>query len=453
MACRWSPSTCSETAGQVAPGAASLLPRSVEESLFGTLMRVTSGESAAGEGRGERLGRTVGAGPYRCGQGGPGHRGGQGQHPGVQRRDGSQVTADLVVLATGYRIDLPFLSSEMLDITGNQLPLYQRVVAPQRPGLWFVGFVDTSYGAIPLFEHQAEWIGALLAGAAVLPSRTTMRTWLERDAGDIAKRFPDPTTHGLQVDHWRYIKGAAGGTRPATPTVPDHAPTALIGPSEPDSGAHRPGSERHHGRHAGHPTDYAAARSQLHTVAEWLLAGPQYSTSATIKLRGGRRHVADRRCARRRGDRGRLSGRWRDPPLRGTVSELGAAAGLPCERPEVQYHDPVPGGLTTALTASQPAYASVLHVFTIGHRALTHFSDETPIVWPEHFDQAIRVGSVNYGISPGDSFSTQPYAYVGPDHTDGNDFWNARSVLPCHSTRTIPRQARWCARSSTKGAA
>lgn len=171
--------------------------------------------------------------------------------------------------------------------------------------------------------------------------------------------------------------------------------------------------------------DFAAARSQLHTVAEWLLAGPQFSTSATIKLRaddGMLRTVAAPDVV--------LSAEGlvvdgESHPLRGTVSELGAAAGLPCERPEVQYHDPVPGGLTTALTASQPAYAAVLHVFTIGHRAITHFADEVPIVWPEHFDQAIRRDSVNYGVSPGDSFSEQPYAYVGPDATTDDPFWNA----------------------------
>ncbi|MFN8124958.1 MAG: NAD(P)-binding domain-containing protein [Candidatus Nanopelagicales bacterium] len=196
------------------PQAASLLPRSVEESLFGTLMRVTQGDSAAGaDGTSvsQDLADLIDDGTITVA-------------PGISEVSGHDITftddsmtaADVLVLATGYDIDLPFLSPEMIDVSGNQLPLYQRVVAPQRPGLWFVGFVDTSYGAIPLFEHQAEWIGALLAGAAVLPSRTAMRTWCERDAEDTAKRFPDPTTHTLQVDHWRYIKTlrAERGRRP-----------------------------------------------------------------------------------------------------------------------------------------------------------------------------------------------------------------------------------------------
>jgi hypothetical protein len=51
---------------------------------------------------------------------------------------------------------------------------------------------------------------------------------------------------------------------------------------------------------------------------------------------------------------------------------------------------------------------------------------ETPVLWPEHFDVAIRVGDVNYGVSPGDSFVTEPYAYVGVGQVPAGDaFWNA----------------------------
>ncbi|HEX2118222.1 MAG TPA: hypothetical protein VHF91_03495, partial [Acidimicrobiales bacterium] len=53
-------------------------------------------------------------------------------------------------------------------------------------------------------------------------------------------------------------------------------------------------------------------------------------------------------------------------------------------------------------------------------------------LWPEHFDLAVTVeleggAKVNVGFSPGDSFSDQPYAYVGPHDTAGlqDPYWNA----------------------------
>jgi hypothetical protein len=62
-----------------------------------------------------------------------------------------------------------------------------------------------------------------------------------------------------------------------------------------------------------------------------------------------------------------------------------------------------------------------------GHDALTAFApDETPVLWPEHFDVAIRVDGVNYGVSPGDGFLAEPYAYVGVGSVpEGDAFWNA----------------------------
>lgn len=53
-------------------------------------------------------------------------------------------------------------------------------------------------------------------------------------------------------------------------------------------------------------------------------------------------------------------------------------------------------------------------------------------LWPEHFDLAVTVemvngAKVNAGFSPGDAFSAEPYAYVGPYDTAGldGDYWNA----------------------------
>ncbi len=123
----------------------------------------------------------------------------------VQFVDGTATEVDLVVFATGYTIELPFLDPELLDPSGNDLRLYQRVVAPELPGLWFVGFIQTVGAGIALFEHQAEWVGDLLIGACALPSDAAMRDWIERDRQRLAKHYVRSTRHTIQVEYWRYL--------------------------------------------------------------------------------------------------------------------------------------------------------------------------------------------------------------------------------------------------------
>ena len=46
------------------------------------------------------------------------------------------------------------------------------------------------------------------------------------------------------------------------------------------------------------------------------------------------------------------------------------------------------------------------------------------MLWPEHFDLAITLAEVNYGVSPGDDEIPEPYAYVGPWTPLVGTFWN-----------------------------
>ena len=55
------------------------------------------------------------------------------------------------------------------------------------------------------------------------------------------------------------------------------------------------------------------------------------------------------------------------------------------------------------------------------------------ILWPEHFDIAVELGSepdghrATYGFSPGDEHHPRPYVYVGPWVTqDPGELWQAR---------------------------
>lgn len=137
----------------------------------------------------------------------------------IRFADGSAEHADVLVYATGYRVALPFFAPEVIDPSGNRMPLYLRVVDPDRPGLFFIGFIQTIGANIPLYEYQSEWVGDLITGECSLPSAAKMREWIRRDAEAMAKRYVRSDRHTMQVDYWRYIRSMkearAAKTRPS----------------------------------------------------------------------------------------------------------------------------------------------------------------------------------------------------------------------------------------------
>lgn len=197
---------------QLRPGVANLLPAGVERSLFNRFVRVSPPASDAAADPDSTddapivamspappvapdLPALVASGDIEI-KPPPTRLSGER----VQFADGSKARVDLIVYATGYDVDLPFLGTEIFDPLGNRMPLYRKVVAPQRPGLWFVGFVDTVGATLPLFELQGQWIADVLTGEAVLPGRTAMRKWIDDE-----QRSSDES-HPLLVDYWRYQK-------------------------------------------------------------------------------------------------------------------------------------------------------------------------------------------------------------------------------------------------------
>jgi hypothetical protein len=166
-------------------------------------------------------------------------------------------------------------------------------------------------------------------------------------------------------------------------------------------------------------------RRALHGVAECVIAGPQYRAHGTIRLAvssGGFTGVAA--PLRVQGtDLVGPDGRW---PLRGTLRELGSAAGVDPGPPEGVYSDTAGVGLDEPLSVDTEAAGSVEEWFSRGDAGLRAFAPEaSPVLWPEHFDLAISLDEVNYGISPGDAGHAGPYAYVGPWTLRDGEFWNA----------------------------
>lgn len=144
--------------------------------------------------------------------------------------DGSVEHADTLVWATGYDVALPFLSPEVYDPAGNAMPLYQRVVHPKRPGLFFIGFIQTVGSSIALFEHQGQWVGDLITGAAVLPTEAEMTDWIARDQAALRTRYVRSERHTMQVDYWRYIRSMKQErARRPHPSIVDRVTAPLAG--------------------------------------------------------------------------------------------------------------------------------------------------------------------------------------------------------------------------------
>jgi len=170
-------------------------------------------------------------------------------------------------------------------------------------------------------------------------------------------------------------------------------------------------------------TDLTPTRLSLHALAELLLAGPQYDASGTIRLRvspGGFSTVADPQLAV---VGVALTTGTKEVLLDGrTVGEVAQDVGVtPRPLGDIQK-DHTDLGPDSVLTVDAVAAAHLAEALQIGAEALAAFAPSAEaVLWPEHFDVAVAVDEVTYGVSPGDHFIEVPYVYVSPFTKEGLD--------------------------------
>jgi dimethylaniline monooxygenase (N-oxide forming) len=123
----------------------------------------------------------------------------------VRFEDDSEEQIDAIVYCTGYKLALPFLSTEIIDPEDNDAPLYNRVVHPDHPGLYFIGLIDTPGSVSPLSEQQAEWVADLLEDRVQLPSAAQMQQAIAREHRRRQQRFGSVNGRALHVDFFPYL--------------------------------------------------------------------------------------------------------------------------------------------------------------------------------------------------------------------------------------------------------
>lgn len=170
---------------------------------------------------------------------------------------------------------------------------------------------------------------------------------------------------------------------------------------------------------------YVATRRQLRGVAETLIAGPQFRAAGTIKLAvraDGFTGVAVPLSVH--GDQ--FVWGQDGVVLAGRVSDIAEAAGLHAGPPDGVYEITDPLAADAVLDIDRASAELLYRSLYAGGFALGRVLPGThPVLWPEHFDVAVTVDEVNYGVSAGDDYHALPYAYVGPWAPRSGAFWNA----------------------------
>ena len=137
----------------------------------------------------------------------------------VRFTDGTSLEVDTIIAATGYHIDLPVLAKEIAPVADRRLEAWKRIVHPDWPGLYFIGFFNVSGGAnISMMDTQSELMTAVISGRTGLPAPAEMRADIAAEHRFLTRHFPGAARYGLELDPVRYRKQirAALARRPST---------------------------------------------------------------------------------------------------------------------------------------------------------------------------------------------------------------------------------------------
>jgi dimethylaniline monooxygenase (N-oxide forming) len=152
--------------------------------------------------------------------------------PWVQKIDGRRITfedggveeADALLFATGFRLNLPFLSDDIRALIGESGPslrLYRHTFHPDLPGMAFLGLVHQGGPLFPPLELQARWITYTWAGLSPQAGDPQMS---EEIAGEIPSELP------LSMHKQCLLFARAAGVEPDLTRWPELRRALLFGP-------------------------------------------------------------------------------------------------------------------------------------------------------------------------------------------------------------------------------
>lgn len=119
--------------------------------------------------------------------------------------DGSSVEADAIVYCTGYKRDFPFFEGAPVEGPKNSASLWMQIVDPERPNLFFVGFINPGCGVMPMAEQQAIFVRDMLLGRFTPPAKEAMRQELAAVSASMKKGGEIPRWYAHYIDCSTYV--------------------------------------------------------------------------------------------------------------------------------------------------------------------------------------------------------------------------------------------------------
>jgi cation diffusion facilitator CzcD-associated flavoprotein CzcO len=124
--------------------------------------------------------------------------------------DGSEEPVDVIIYATGFHLDFPFLEQRHLSWPKTRPELFMNMFDRQHENLFFIGLFQTSTGNWPIMDHQSRLLASYLQALDAEPEKARWlqeRVWADRMDASGGIRFDATTRHVIEVEHFSYRAG------------------------------------------------------------------------------------------------------------------------------------------------------------------------------------------------------------------------------------------------------
>jgi hypothetical protein len=128
----------------------------------------------------------------------------------VEFADGTREEIDLVVFATGYNIEFPFIDRAWLNWRDGRPRLFRNVFHPELDTIFVAGLIQPDSGQFGLVHWQTRAIALFLdAARRGTPAAARFRELKRGPDADPGHgiRYKESTRHYLEVEHWSYLRG------------------------------------------------------------------------------------------------------------------------------------------------------------------------------------------------------------------------------------------------------